>query len=92
MISELGPIHPGERPRPKALAAANLAANRPDAADLRRLARDIRPPLPEGALPASPPGLGGSLDVYASKPPHPDLPFLKPLSEGGLGQNINTVI
>ncbi len=91
-ISEVGPIPPGEHPRPKALAAANKAANRPDDADLRRLAQGMRPSLPAGALPSSPSGLGGSLDVYDSNTPSPDLPYLKPLSDGGLGQNVNTVI
>lgn len=92
MISELGPIHPGGHRKPKALAASNLAANRPSAADVHRLARDMRHALPAGALPASPPGVGGSLDVYDSKRPHPDLPFLKPLTGDGLGHNVNTVI
>lgn len=92
MISDLGPIHPGTRTRPQALASANLAANRPSDADLRRLAQDMRQALPAGAVPASPPGVGGALDVYDSETPRPELPFLKPLTDDGLGQNINTVI
>lgn len=95
MISELGPVQAGHPRRPGALATANQAANRPHASELRRLAAEMRKALPPGSHPASPAGLGGSVDIRHSGDSgaaHPDLPFLKPLGDGSLGQNINTVI
>lgn len=65
MISGFNPIHSGISPQPPALAAANAAANQPDSEGVFRLAQKVVWALAPGDFrPPSPPGVGGSVDLY----------------------------
>lgn len=66
MISDLKSIQPGFGPPPPTMAAANTAANHPDSESIHLLAKKMASTFPGGFRPASPPGLGGSLDLYDS--------------------------
>lgn len=65
MISGFNPLQHATGPQPPALAAANAAANQPDSEGVLRLAQKVVWALAPGEFRApSPPGVGGSVDLY----------------------------
>lgn len=108
MIEEIHPAPSRLRPPMQAVAAAaaaNAAANQPSTEDLHALAGQMRQGRLPGGPPASLPGLGGRIDIYATDTagkPVPGLygegksdgnfPYLEPLAERNPGNGLNTVI